>query len=167
MTKFVGEPIDSAILDFFELSNDTVQWVAAKPEAWQRRKKAPWGMIAGGDQIYMRGKLVRCSSCVLLTSDIRFALEHAGEWPWQFGGADSLDVRDALAAQDMAIWQANARKAWQLDQNGLVVWRETRGTNALDGEQARGFDLSGYRGKVISASGKRYLLTDVIKLLAD
>ena len=155
----VGLDLPAKTLDLFELVCGELRWAGERPDGC--RKRAPWGCKAGGNAVFGRGKLVSVSGMNLLTCDIEYALRNAGEWPWQHGSDVPLDV---LALAGGETCRALALSRWKLA-GDAVVWRETRGDNALEGEKARGLAMSGFRCPVITTNKLGFLCDDVKHLL--
>lgn len=171
-TRFANSDLPTETLDFFALRGDVVHWVDAPP--WQRsanfrKRRVPFGEPAGGRIVFGRGKLVTFARCALLTTDIAFALSHAGEWPWHVGAGPQHDGDTA----DAETWRAVIRGRLALD-GDRVTWRIDRGYDRDTGEPqhpagstAIGFALSGYRGRMLTTGGMGFLACDVVNVLKN
>ena len=159
--KYFNTDLPSRMLDMFELQSGVVHWIGARPGSASGNKIAPWGAPAGGQFVLGRGLIVSAAGARLLTCDVRYALENAGEWPWQHGTAvPFVGVDPRIAARGVEL----VRARWQLH-NGLITWKQTRGDNAKEDETARGQAISGFRCNVITTGQIGFLYDDVKHLL--
>lgn len=171
-TRFCGVDLPPETLDFFALHDNVVHWVDAPP--WTRsdnfrKRQVPWSRPAGGRVVFGRGRLVTFARCALLTTDLAFALSHAGEWPWHVGAGPQHGGDTA----DAATWRAVIRERFALD-GDRVTWRLDRGYDRDTGEPqhpagstAIGFALSGYRGRMLTTGGMGFLACDVVNVLKN
>lgn len=174
-TRFANSDLPPETLDFFALRGDVVHWIDAPP--WQRsanfrKRRVPFGEPAGGRIVFGRGKLVTFARCALLTTDIAFALQHGGEWPWQIGAGAQHDC-DTTDTTDAATWRALIRERFALA-GDCVTWRVDRGYNPANGSPqypagspVTGFPLSGYRGRMFTTGGMGFLAGDVASVLKN
>lgn len=168
--RFINAPLPPETIDFFALRDGVVCW-AAEPSKSQnfRNRRAPWGSQAGGRAVFGRGRLVTFARCALLTTDLAFALSHAGEWPWQVGAGPQHDGDTA----DAATWRAVIHERFALD-GDRVAWRIDRGYKPADGSPQYpagstviGYPLSGYRGRMLTTGGMGLLACDVVNVLKN
>lgn len=170
-TRFVNENIPDNILDFFTIDDDVVKWVSVPPARSKsfRNRRAPWGSAAGGRTVYGRGKLVTFAHAALLTTDIKYALEHGGDWPWQTAAGPQHDGN----SHDIAIWRALIHNRFKLDDEGNIIWRMNRGYTATgepqykEGDLVTGYQLSGFRGRMVTTGGMGFLSCDVVNVLKN
>jgi hypothetical protein len=158
--KAVNENVPSFLLDAFELQGGAVYWKAGPPNK-TRKPHDHWGERAGGLPVLGRGLIINYKSYRLLSSDVAFALNHGGDWPWQFGA--DIPAGDS-GADNPQSWLDLARKRWRLD-DGALVWATTRGDGAEEGQAVKGQLMSGFRCGVVTTSGMGFLKDDLIKLL--
>jgi hypothetical protein len=159
--KYFETDLPARLLDLFELRSGAVHWVKERPMSAVAKKLAPWGERAGGLAVIGHGSIVSVSGARLLSCDIAFALEHAGEWPWQCG---SFVPFEPVVPRVIGLAKALARERWRL-KDGEVVWSTTRGDRALEGQQAKGQAMSGFRCPVIATNATAFLYDDVKHLL--
>ena len=158
--KAIGGNVPSDLLDGFELKGGEVYWASAAPIG-SKKTHDHWCKLAGSLPVFGRGRVVNYKGYRLLSSDVAFALSHAGDWPWQF----SADTPTGDSGQDNPeFWIRLARQRWRMDGDQLV-WAMTRGDGAEEGKPVKGQAMSGHRCAVISTSGMGFLKDDVIKLL--
>jgi hypothetical protein len=157
LPRYHGVSISSDVLDLFTIINSDVHWIDDKPaHGVNARKRAPWGLKAGGKPVFERGRFVTASRCALLTNDIASAIQHGGDWPWQTGD-DTRDMWQDEHARELQLLHAR----FALNSDGAVVWRVARGDDYKAGDLANGVPMSGLRCNLIVTSGVGYLVDDV------
>jgi len=166
-TKAVEAPIPPDLLDLFAMRDGRVCWQPVNTVRSRNAKRAPWGEPAGGKPVIGRGALITVSGYTLLTADVAFALEHAGDWAWQI---DRSIVPSLPPEHDLDQWRATIRERFAMDHE-TVVWRVNRGFTAerapryAAGSPVMGLRLSGFRGSIVTTSSVGILLTDVRAVL--
>lgn len=160
-TRYVQDDVPTEVLALFQIRDGVVRWAdaAPPPSKYIRKRRAPWGEVAGGRTVAGRGRLVTSSGVALLTTDIRYALEHGGEWPWVTGGEP---LYDGCGVGEVQL----VRQRFALE-GDTITWRVPRGYTSSGGpaypagSPVVGFALSGYRGRLVSTGGLAMVLGDV------
>jgi len=166
-TKAVMSDIPPDLLDLFAMRDGRVCWQPVNTVRSRNAKRAPWGSPAGGKAVIGRGALITVSGYTLLTADVAFALEHAGEWAWQI---DATLVPSLPPEHDLDQWRAVIRSRFALD-GGVLVWATDRGFTAdrtaryAAGSPVTGLRLSGFRGSIVTTSSVGLLFSDVVSVL--
>jgi len=154
--KYRDAMLESVILDLFVNRDGELYWTAERPKSVGNRTRAPWGALAGGRDVWKHGRLVSVKGYALLTTDLLFALDHAGEYPWNWGVVHEVPnprIDDLLVA---AI-----HKRFTLNDAGQVVWAIDRSDKVQAGDLVIGSPMSGLRSNVVITGNCGYLVDDV------
>lgn len=156
---------------FLTVNNGSLHWVSeAERDAapWPvlemkrcKRKVLPFGKPVGSRRVHGHGSLFTLSGHYLLTCDALAAIADGGRWPWELS-----DTVPHVPGGDDSAALAAIHKTWKLE-GGAIVWAVTVGDGNEAGMVARGMELSGPRGSMLTRSGVGYLASDVKHALVN